>query len=63
MENRKMQQTPKVAEQLKKNGGCIAEVDLGGAVTVLLYRRRTASNECDTFNVPNSKRHGRARSL
>ena len=29
MEKRKMQQTPKVAEQLKKNGGCIAEVDLG----------------------------------
>ena len=29
MEKRKMQQTPKAAEQLKKNGGCIAEVDLG----------------------------------
>ena len=29
MEKRKMQQTPKVAEQLKNNGGCIAEVDLG----------------------------------
>ena len=29
MEKRKIQQTPKVAEQLKKNGGCIAEVDLG----------------------------------
>jgi len=29
MEKRKIQQTPKVAEQIKKNGGCIAEVDLG----------------------------------
>ena len=29
MEKRKMQQTPKAAEQSKKNGGCIAEVDLG----------------------------------
>ncbi len=29
MEKRKIQQTPKSAEQLKKNGGCIAEVDLG----------------------------------
>ena len=29
MEKQKTQQTPKVAEQLKKNGGCIAEVDLG----------------------------------
>ena len=29
MEKQKMQQTPKAAEQLKKNGGCIAEVDLG----------------------------------
>ena len=29
MEKRKMQQTPKAAEQLKKNSGCIAEVDLG----------------------------------
>ena len=29
MEKRKIQQPPKVAEQLKKNGGCIAEVDLG----------------------------------
>ena len=29
MEKRKIQQTQKVAEQLKKNGGCIAEVDLG----------------------------------
>ena len=29
MEKRKMQQTPKAAEQLKKKGGCIAEVDLG----------------------------------
>lgn len=29
MEKRKMQQTPKAAEQLKKNGGCIIEVDLG----------------------------------
>ena len=29
MEKQKTQQTLKVAEQLKKNGGCIAEVDLG----------------------------------
>ena len=29
MEKRKMQQTSKAAEQIKKNGGCIAEVDLG----------------------------------
>ena len=29
MEKRKMQQTPEEAEQIKKNGGCIAEVDLG----------------------------------
>ncbi len=29
MEKREMQQTPKAAEQLKKNGGCIAEIDLG----------------------------------
>ena len=29
MEKRKIQQTSKVAEQLEKNGGCIAEVDLG----------------------------------
>ena len=29
MGKQKMQQTPKAAEQLKKNGGCIAEVDLG----------------------------------
>ena len=29
MEKQKTQQTPKAAEQLKKNGGCIAEVDLG----------------------------------
>ena len=29
MEKRKMQQLPRVAKQLKKNGGCIAEVDLG----------------------------------
>ena len=29
MEKRKMQRTPQAAEQLKKSGGCIAEVDLG----------------------------------
>ena len=29
MGKQKTQQTLKVAEQLKKNGGCIAEVDLG----------------------------------
>ena len=29
MEKQKTQQTPKAAEQLKKNGGCITEVDLG----------------------------------
>ena len=29
MEKQKMQKTPKAEEQLKKNGGCIAEVDLG----------------------------------
>ena len=29
MEKQKTQQTLKVAEQLKKNGGCITEVDLG----------------------------------
>ena len=34
MEKRKMQQTPKAAEQLKKNGDCIAEGELGDTVTV-----------------------------
>ena len=29
MEKQKMQQTPKAAEQIKKNGDCIAEVNLG----------------------------------
>ena len=29
MEKQKMQKTPKAEEQLKKNGGCIDEVDLG----------------------------------
>ena len=63
MEKQKTQQTLKVAEQLKKNGGCIAEVDLGGAVTVLLYRRRIASDGSDTVNVSNSKRNGSVWSL
>ena len=29
MEKQKIQQTPKAAEQLKKNGGCSAEGELG----------------------------------
>ena len=34
MEKQKTQQTPKAAEQLKKNGDCIAEGEFGDAVTV-----------------------------
>lgn len=34
MVKRKIQQMPKAAKQLEKNGDCIAEGELGDAVTV-----------------------------
>ena len=51
-----VRQTVIAIEQMKKNGDCIAEDELGDAVTVSLCGGRVASAYRTTFDVSESKR-------
>lgn len=51
-----LRQTLIASEQMKKNGDCIAEDELGDAVTVSLCGERAAGDLRNTLDVSESKR-------